>query len=79
MFKSSLVATGILLAGEASATYVNGRCPTNIKDWEDNHPGKKLQHNRLRGLWGSVWENNIKMLSAECMTMKLSLVKKDDP
>lgn len=34
---------------------------------------------RIKGFWGSIWENNIKMLSAECQAMKIEQISKKDP
>jgi hypothetical protein len=78
MIKTSIVTAILLLSGEADATYVFGKCPSKIKGWKSQNPGKKLNLNRIRGLWGSIWENNIKMYSAECMSMKLEMVDRSD-
>jgi hypothetical protein len=63
IFKILLASSAIFL-DQVDATYVYGRCPT-VKGWQETH-NKKFDPIRIRGFWGSVWENNIKMLSAEC-------------
>jgi hypothetical protein len=72
------IATSATLLSEVDATYVYGRCP-GVKDWNETHKGEKFNAARIKGYWGSVWENNIKMLSAECQSMKLEQINKKDP
>jgi len=63
IFKIIVLASASIMSS-VEATYVYGRCP-NVREWNETHK-EKFQPNRIKGYWGSVWENNIKMLSAEC-------------
>ena len=76
MIYKILVASTAIYFNEVSATYVFGKCPS-IKKWSETHT-EKLQPARIKGYWGSVWENNIKMLSAECQSMKIEQLNKKD-
>ena len=70
-----LVATSAMIVSDVQATYVYGKCP-GVKEWSETHK-EEFEPHRIRGFWGSIWENNIKMLSAECQAMKLEKIKKD--
>ena len=60
-----------LLVGSVTSTYIVGKCPKIKYDWESQHPGEKLDHKRLEGMWDSVWESYVRQTASDCMAMKL--------
>jgi|DEB0MinimDraft_12_1074336.scaffolds.fasta_scaffold26117_1 hypothetical protein len=72
MKKTSTISLAVAaLLGSVDATYVYGRCPQIKYGWEETHPGKDLDHKKLEGMWGNVWEAYHRLTHSDCMSMKL--------